>query len=200
MKDELLVYKGTILRGNRKVVPNKLRDRAVEVAHVGHQGIVKTKRLIGEKVWFPGVDKMVKEKVDCCLSCQAATKGNAQRLEPLQMTPLPRDPWKKLSIDFLGPLPSGDYLMVVIDVYSRFAEVENFTSTSARSTIPKHGAIFARQGIPNVLKSYNGPPFNGADFKNFAEHLSFQRREIKPLWPRANGEAELFVTTREKCI
>ena len=200
VKDELLVYKGTILRGNRIVVPKTLRDRAVELAHVGHQGIVKTKRLIREKVWFPGVDKMVKEKVDSCLSCQAATTGNAQRLEPLQMTPLPRAPWKELSMDFLGPLPSGDYLMVVIDEYSRFPEVEIVTSTSARSTIPKLDAIFARQGIPDVLKSDNGPPFNGTDFKNFAEHLGFQHRKITPLWPRANGEAERFMTTLEKCI
>ena len=80
VKDELLVYKGTILRGNtcRIVVPNTLRNRAVDLAHVGHQGIVKTKQLIREKVWFPGVDEMVKEKVDCCLPCQAATTCKAQ--------------------------------------------------------------------------------------------------------------------------
>ena len=93
---------------------------------------------------------MVKEKVDSCLSCQTATTGTAQRLEPLQMTPLPRAPWKELSMDFLGPLPSGDYLTVVIDEYRRFPEQENVTSTSARSTIPKLDAISARQGIPRV--------------------------------------------------
>ena len=52
-----------IERGNRIVVPNTGRNRAVDLAHVGHQGIVKTKQLIREKVWFPGVEKMVKEKV-----------------------------------------------------------------------------------------------------------------------------------------
>ena len=126
------------------------------------------------------------------------------RKEPfccITATPLPRAPWKELSMDFLGPLPSGDYLMVVIDEYSRFPEVEIVTSTSARSTIPKLDAIFARQGIPDVLKSDNGPPFNGTDFKNFAELLGFQHRKITPLWPRANGEAERFImTTLEKCI
>ena len=200
VKDELLVYKGTILRGNRIVVPNTLRNRAVDLAHVGHQGIVKIKQLIREKVWFPGVDKMVKEKVDSCLPCQAATTCKAQRLEPLRMTPLPTAPWKELAMDFLGPLPSGDYLMVVIDEYSRFPEVEIVTSTSARSTIPKLDAIFARQGIPEVLKSDNGPLFNGVELKNFAEHLGFQHRKITPLWPRANGEAERFMMTLEKCV
>ena len=83
---------------------------------------------------------------------------------------------------FLGPLPSGEYLMVVIDKYSRFPEVEIVTSTSARSTIPpKLDAIFARQGIPDFLKSDNGLPFNGKEFKNFAEYLGFHHRKITPL-------------------
>ena len=43
MKDELLVYQGTVLRGNRIAVPKALRDRAVDLAHVGHQGIAKKK-------------------------------------------------------------------------------------------------------------------------------------------------------------
>ncbi|PFX34364.1 Retrovirus-related Pol polyprotein from transposon opus [Stylophora pistillata] len=80
-------------------------------------------------------------------------------------------PMERTCDEFLGPLPSGEYLMVVIDKYSRFPEVEIVTSTSARSTILKLDAIFAKQGIPDVLKSDNGPPFNGKEFKNFAEHL-----------------------------
>ena len=39
-KDDLLVYQGILLRGNRIVVPKALRDRAVDLAHVEHQGIV----------------------------------------------------------------------------------------------------------------------------------------------------------------
>ena len=108
LKDELLVYSGVVLRGNRIVVPSKLRERAVDLAHVGHQGIVKTKSLIREKVWFPGIDKMVKDKVDNYLACQAVTPSKSSRIEPLQMTPLPSGPWKMLAMDFLGPFPSGD--------------------------------------------------------------------------------------------
>jgi len=33
LKDELLVYSGVVLRGNRIVVASKLRERAVELAH-----------------------------------------------------------------------------------------------------------------------------------------------------------------------
>lgn len=63
--------------------------------------------------------------------------------------------------------------MVVIDEFSRFPEVELLTSTSAKAVIPKLDAIFARQGVPDILKSDNGPPFNGREFENFANHLGF---------------------------
>ena len=62
VKDELLVYQGTELRGNRIVVPKVLRDKAVNLAHVGYQGIAKLKRLIRQIIWFPAVEKMAKVK------------------------------------------------------------------------------------------------------------------------------------------
>ena len=115
LKDELPVYSGVVLRGNRIFVPNKLSKRAVELAHVGHQGTAKTKSLISEEVWFPGIYKMVKDKVDNCLACQAVTPSKSSRIETLQMTPQPSGPWKMLAMDFPEPFPSGDYLLAVID-------------------------------------------------------------------------------------
>jgi hypothetical protein len=45
---------GIVLRDTRIVIPKSLRTRTVELAHGGHQGIVKTKRLIRSRVWFSG--------------------------------------------------------------------------------------------------------------------------------------------------
>lgn len=199
VKDELSVHNGTILRGCRLVIPSSLQNKAVDLAHVGHQGIVKTKRLLREKVWFPGIDKLVENKISSCLPCQASS-GNPTPPDPLRMTELPSGPWKEVAVDFAGPFPSGDYLMVVIDEYSRFPEVEILTSVSARAVIPKLDAIFARQGIPDVVKSDNGSPFNSLEFKKFAEYLGFQLRRITPYWPKANGEVERFMRTLGKCV
>ena len=62
LKDEFSVYNGVVLRMNRILIPPTLRSRAVELAHLGHQGIVKTKQLFRDKVWFPGIDKLTEEK------------------------------------------------------------------------------------------------------------------------------------------
>ena len=75
------------------------------------------------------------------------------------MTTLPPRPWHTVNIDFCGPFPGSAYLLVAIDAYSRFPEVEIVSSTSAQSTILKLKRIFATHGIPEVLKSDNGHCF-----------------------------------------
>jgi hypothetical protein len=56
---ELTSIDGMILRGERIVVPTLLRDKIVEIAHEGHQGIVRTKQILRAHVWFPGIDDHV---------------------------------------------------------------------------------------------------------------------------------------------
>ena len=83
-----------------------------------------------------------------------------------------------LAMDFFGPFPSGDYLLVVIDEYSHFPEVKIVKSTSAKSIIPRLDAIFARQGISDELKTNNGPPFNRVEFGSFAKYVGFHHRKV----------------------
>ena len=62
IRNELSVSQslGIILRSNRVVIPKKLRQQVIQLAHHGHQGMGKTKQLLREKVWFPGIDNLVK--------------------------------------------------------------------------------------------------------------------------------------------
>ena len=63
---------------------------------------MKTKSLISEEVWFTGIDKMVKDKVENRQAFQAITPSKSSRIKLLQMTPLPSRPWKMPTMDFLG--------------------------------------------------------------------------------------------------
>jgi hypothetical protein len=80
-----------LLKGTRIILPAPLRSHALSLAHEGHQGLVKTKRLLREKVWFPGIDAKAKSMIEKCIPCQAATP--TKHHEPLQMTKLPDGPW-----------------------------------------------------------------------------------------------------------
>ena len=200
LRSELTVSSdGVVLRGSSIVIPKSLQQRVIELAHEGHQGIVKTKKLLREKVWFPGIDRLTEEMVKSCLACQAT--GPEVPLEPLKMSPLPRRKWTNVSIDFKGPIyGSGEYVLVVIDEYSRYPATEIVKSTSANTVIPVLDSLFSMFGIPEVAKTDNGPPFSGEMFAKFAKYLGFTHRKITPLWPRANAEAERFMSNIGKII
>jgi len=87
---ELSSADGIILRQSRLVIPTALQRRVVELAHEGHQGIVKTKALLRTKVYFPGMDRLTEDLVKQCIACQANTQQN--NYEPLQTTELPSGP------------------------------------------------------------------------------------------------------------
>ena len=92
-----------VLRGTQIVLPDALQNQAIQLAHEGHQGLVRTKQLLREKVWFPGIDSQAAHLINECLPCQANTPK--QIVEPLRMSNLPSGPWREVSIDFCGPLP-----------------------------------------------------------------------------------------------
>ncbi|KAI8514170.1 hypothetical protein Bbelb_084940 [Branchiostoma belcheri] len=187
-----------LLRGNRIIIPATLQSRVIAIAHEGHQGISKTKALLREKVWFPGIDDKVNEALKGCLACQATTK--TPTAVPLQPTVMPEHPWSELCADFWGPLPSGDYLLVVIDEHSRYPVVEHLRSTSAQAVIPVLDKIFAMFGTPEVLKTDNGPPWTSTQMKSFADYLGFHHRKVTPYWPCANGTAERFMRVLGKTV
>ncbi len=77
-----------ILRGSKIVLPESLRLKAIHIAHEGHQGLVKTKQLLREKVWYPGIDKLAKNAVDACILCQANRSHGTATYDQLTSTTL----------------------------------------------------------------------------------------------------------------
>ena len=90
LKDEFWTMGKIVMRGNRIVLPEKLWQQAVRLAHEGHQGMVRAKARLREKVWWPGMDKDVEKFVRACYPCQLV--GTRPKLEPATMTPLPNGP------------------------------------------------------------------------------------------------------------
>ena len=116
------------------------------------------------------------------------------------MSSLPQGPWDTIHIDFCGPFPTGEHVLVVIDAYSKFPEVEIIHSTSAQATIPKLDRIFAIHGILRIIKKDNGPPFNSTEIAKFMEQNGIQHNRITMLWPQANSQAESFMKPITKAI
>lgn len=77
-------------------------------------------------------------------------------------TEFPRRPWCNVGAD-LFQIENRHYL-VIVDYFSRFFEITKLTYTSSESVIEHTKFIFARHGIPEVVRSDNGLKFASESF------------------------------------
>ena len=195
---ELSVCDGMLLRGDRLVVPETLRGKVLDLAHEGHQGVVRTKQKLRSSVWWPGVDVDAERLVRSCHACQVVTAGNPP--EPICTAELPAGPWQDLNLDLCGPFPGGENLIVVVDKYSKWVEVETVRLTATQDITPHLEKIFARHGFPLTLTTDNAHNLTSAEFGEFCRVRGIQHLTVTPLWPQANGLVERQNRTLLKAI
>ena len=91
-------------------------------------------------------------------------------------------------------------MLVLIDGYTKFLEMEIMKSTQAHNVIKQLDKIFATHGFPDKITSDNGPPFNSHELKEYMNQCGIEYHRITPIWPQANGEVESLMTPLGKAI
>ena len=185
-RGEISQVQGLLLKGPRLIIPSSMRLEILDRIHDGHQGIVKCRRRTKDSVWWPGLGKQLEEMVTNCRKCIEHRKPNS---EPMIPSAVPARPWQVLGTDLFS-LNGRTYLLVV-DYFSRFIEISILlVSQKSSETIRALKSIFARHGIPDILRSDNGPQFVSTEFDEFSKEYSFTHVTSSPKMPQANGEAE----------
>ena len=187
-----------ILKGNRIIVPKIYQDVVVKLAHQSHMGLTKTKALLRTKVYFPNLDTIVEQYINHCSICQAL--GKPKPPAELAITPTPDEVWDIVNMDYLGPLPNGFYLIALIDQTSKFPVVNIIRNTSADLLIEFLQQTISTVGIPRVVISDNGPPFQSFKIREFFNKIGVTHQKITPLWPQANSQAESFMKPLTKAV
>lgn len=186
--NELCGIEGVLLRGTRLVIPRYLQHRVLEAAHEAHPGIAAMKRRLRQKVWWPGIDKNAEDFVKNCKQCILV--GSIGVPEPIRRSRMPDNPWTDIAVDFMGPLPSGHSIFVMVDYYSRFTEAVVMKQTTAKRTVDALHETFCRFGMPETIRSDNGPQFISEELKSFCAQYGIKLLKTTPYWPQANGEVE----------
>lgn len=185
---ELTTVGHVILRGNRLVIPESLREQVLRLAHEGHPGETVMKRRLRAKVWWPLIDKAAEKFVKNCRDCLLVSLPD--KPPPMTRHKFPEGPWQCVAIDLMGPLPNHEQLLVIVDYYSRYQEIIFLKSTTSSVIINHLTEIFSRLGIPRSIRADNGPQFTSQEFKNFCLHNNIDLIHTPPYWPQANGEVE----------
>ena len=95
-----------------------------------------------------------------------------------------------MAVDLLGPLPTGESILVVIDYYSRYYEVDIMKSTVTAKAIDRLQEMFSRHGLPESLTSDNGPQFTATEFAAYMQYQGIRHHRVIAKWPQGDGEVE----------
>ena len=156
-----------------------------------HAGINKAMDLARTCVYWPGMEADVTrlhQTVPDVYREQQPTK-----LETLHPHEVPPGPWVKIGVDFFQD-HLGKKHLIVADYFSKFPYVFPVASSHHFKTISHLRELFAAEGVPAIIMSDNGPPFNSEEFKTIFPWLWLRSYNIVTSLPsvewfhRVNGQ------------
>jgi hypothetical protein len=181
------------------VLPKVLLKTAIMKSHdppnSGHQGFSRTAARIMEKYYSPKLLKEVRKFVTTCSICQMRKSSTQKKHSESGKIPTTEMPFEIISTDLMGPLNctsnGNKYVMVVVDLATRFIEVGALPTPSTELTIKmlKNQVIF-RYGIPKILITDRGTNFTSRTFKDFTREVGIKHQLRTAYNPRANSVTE----------
>ena len=195
VRDALTAHQSLLLYKSRIVIPVSLQRETLSQLHEGHQGMERCRMRAQSSVWWPGISRELTDMVTYCGVC---AREASLRKEPMMASPLPDYPWQVVGSD-LFTLKNTQYLLVV-DYFSRYPEIVKLSSTTSTDVITALKTMFARFGIPEVLRSDNGPQYSSEEFSRFMRRYGVQHLTSSPRYPQSNGQAERTVQTVKRLL
>ena len=188
-RDELTVYDDIVFKGERVVIPKTMQSEMLHLIHYSHQGLVKSKQLARDVLFWKGMNMQIEDLISKCTTCQ--TYRNNQQKEPMMATNLPNLPWELASSD-LFEFDDTHYI-VITDHYSGYIEVEEISDQTTSSVIKPLKHVFSTHGIPQTLYHDPGTQYTSNEFKEFSKEWGFESKPFSATYSQANGRAEKAV-------
>ena len=136
------------------------------------------------------MSSQINTMVKSCVECSKHVRVNC---EPMISTPLPEYPWQVVGSDLF--YHKGTTYLLVVDYFSRYPEISKLSTTTLQGVINALRPLFARHGVPEILRSDNGPQYVSQEMTKFSVDYGFQQITSSPHYPKSNGLAERTVQT-----
>ena len=184
------------------VLPQKCRKVVLELAHniplAGHKGKNKTAQRIMQRFYWPTLYKDTAEYCRTCAECQK-TSNRKGRPAPLISLPIIEEPFQRIAMDIVGPLPrsrSGKrYVLVVCDYATRYPEAIPLHSIDAEHIAEELMKLFARVGVPKEILTDQGSNFTSQLLGEVYRLLHIHPIRTSPYHPQTDGLVERFNQT-----
>ena len=189
------------------VLPQQCRKTVLHLAHTiplaGHMGRDKTTRRILQRFYWPTV---YKDTADYCRSCAECQKSRDQRMRRAPLVPLPiiKEPFERIAMDIVGPLPrsrSGNrFILVICDYATRYPEAVPLRTIDAENIAEELIKFFSRVGIPKEILTDQGSNFVSQLLTEIYRLLHIHPIRTTPYHPQTDGLVERFNKTLKSLL
>ncbi|GFO14504.1 gypsy retrotransposon integrase-like protein 1 [Plakobranchus ocellatus] len=163
---------------------------------LGHAGFRKTLATIKSEFSWPGLSTDTLTFVRSCHICQVKAPIGRDKPAPFQTIPIISEPFSRLVIDLVGPLPVSsnryEYILTVVDVATRFADAVPLRSITAKNVGENLFSIFTRLGFPKQVQSDQSTQFMSQLFRELSILSGFEHKISTAFHPETNAYVERF--------
>jgi len=186
------------------IIPKEERRKVIEDHHchitAGHLGITRTFKRLSSRFFWPSMLKSVEIFVKSCHLCQTRKIPPKRKAGLLQPIPPTKEPFERIGIDLLGPLPLSKnrkrWIIVVTDYHTKFVEtgaLSNGTAIEVANFLVLK--VILRHGAPMKLISDRGTQFMSNVMKQVLEKCHIEHNPTTGYHAQTNGLTERFNRT-----
>ena len=199
--------KGSVVH-KQLVLPHSLRELVLEVAHDsilgGHLATKKTYNRVTSNFFWPGAYYDVSRYCQPCDICQRTIPKGRCGKTPLVAMPIIGEPFARVAIDLVGPLPMSGrkhrWILTLVDCATRYPEAIPMKGIDTIECAEELVNIFSRIGIPQEILSDRGSQFVSDLMREISRLLSVRQLQTTPYHAQCNGLVERWNGTLRRMI
>lgn len=186
------------------VLPSVVRTAVLKLAHDhimgGHLGVNKTFQRVSQYFYWPGLRTGIANYCRSCHECQLVGKPN-QVVRPVPLCPIPvmGEPFERLILDCVGPLPKSregyQYILSFMCSATRFPEAVPLRNLKAKTVIKELVKFCSYFGLPRVIQTDRGTNFTSKLFNQVMDDLTVKHVTSSAFHPQSQGALERFHQT-----
>ena len=179
--EDLLIYEG-----HRIVVPKSCRRKILNLLHIPHAGISKTRTAARELYWWPKYSVQISQMISACEECIRYRPVCRQApFKPI----ISRWPMERLASDPFHY--SGKTYLATKCAYSGWLWCHKMKDITSETVIEVLDSIMLSFGKCMIFQSDNGPCFRSTLFKEYLEKNGIIHETSSSYHAAGNGQIEI---------
>ena len=168
----------------------------------GCLGCDKMTQRIQRRFYWPNLYPDVKQYCQKCPECQWI--GGAGRKMPLIPLPIIGEPFKRIAMDVVEPLPrtsrGNRFILVVSNYVTRYPEAIALRRVTAEKVAEELVTLFSRHGIPEEILTDQGTNFTSTLLGDLYRMVGVRAIQTSPYHPQTDGLVERLNQTLKKML